>query len=277
MKDLGTIRSIHRYPVKSMLGEALDAAELDVNGIPGDRAWGARDELRADFFVGKRSAKLMSCRATYPDGTEAAPQIELPDGSFFRADEDEAARRVSDFVGRDVTLWPVVPEARQATPKDDTDMMTEMQAMMARTPDEPAPDFSAPPPELLEVYARGGPFFDAFPLMLLSQSSIDSIAAAAPNSQIDIRRFRPSLLIDTDEPGPFPEQAWIGRRLQIGGAVLKVQMTCARCIMTTHGFADLAKDAQIMRTLVKEAEGNLGVYVSIEEPGAIRAGDPICF
>ena len=153
MSEVGGVIGIYRYPVKSMLGEDLESAHLGQNGISGDRAWGARDEIRADFFVGKRAAELMSCRAFYPDGvgdadSKAVPQIELPDGASFRANATDAAERVSQFIGRDITLWPVVPEARKATPKDDVSMMEEMRAMMARTPEEPTPDFSNPPPEL---------------------------------------------------------------------------------------------------------------------------------
>jgi uncharacterized protein YcbX len=300
MNEVGAVSGIYRYPVKSMLGEDLESTHLGLNGIPGDRAWGARDEVRADFFVGKRVAELMSCRAFFPDDSpdsspdsanssdvhaspdgvfaadsKTVPQIELPDGARFRADAADASERVSQFIGREITLWPVVPEARQATPKDDVSLLDEMQALMARTSEEPMPDFSNPAPELIEVYARGGPFFDAFPILLVTRSSIGSAAAATPESEVDVRRFRPNLLVDTEEPGSFPEQAWIGRRIRIGDAVLKIQSTCVRCVMTTHGFAGLPKDPRIMRTLVKEAEGNLGVYATIEEPGFVRAGDSV--
>jgi uncharacterized protein YcbX len=150
-----------------------------------------------------------------------------------------------------------------------------MQTLMAREEGEPIPDFSEPAPELLEVYARGGPFFDAFPLLLATQRSIDSLALAAPESQLDVRRFRPNVLIDTDRPGRFPEQGWIGRRIRIGQAILAIQSTCIRCVMTTHAFDDLPKDSRIMRTLVREAEGNLGVYATVEEPGSIREDDSV--
>lgn len=268
---------IFRYPVKSMLGEVLDASKLSENGIPGDRAWGVRDEVRGDFFVGKRSASLMSCAAWYANAanTPWVPQVRLPDGEVFRADAKDAAERVGRAIGRDVTLWPVVPEARQAKPRDDLTLADEMRDMMAREQGEPLPDFSNPSPELLEVYSRNGPFFDAFPLLLLTQRSIDSLAGAAPDLQMDVRRFRPNILIETEESGRFPEQDWIGRSVRIGDAVLSIQSTCIRCVMTTHGFADISKEPRVMRTLIKEAEGNLGVYATVKEPGGVRRDDSV--
>lgn len=277
MRKVGTIAGIFRYPVKSMLGEELDLSMLGQNGIPGDRAWGVRDEMRGDFFVGKRSAGLMSCSSWYAAGTdsELIPQIRLPGGESFRADAEGAAERVGQVVGRDVTLWPVVPEARQASPRDGLSLQDEMQDLLARERGEPIPDFSNPSPELLEIYARNGPFFDAFPLLLLTRRSMESLAQAAPDVEMDVRRFRPNILIETTEPESFPEQGWIGRRIRIGNAVVSIHSACVRCVMTTHGFADVPKDARVMRTLVKEAEGNLGVYAIVDEPGEVGRGDPL--
>ncbi len=277
MSEIGQITGVFRYPVKSMLGEELESTVLGVNGIPGDRAWGVRDEQRADFFTGKRCAPLMSCSAAYadPSDTSSAPQVRLPDGGTFPADAKDAGARIAAAIDRDVTLWPVVAEARRARPKDDVNVLQEIQGLLAREGGERVPDLSNPQPELLEVYARGGPFFDAFPIMLITSRSIESIAAAAPDSQIDDRRFRPNLLLETSEPGAFPEQEWIGLRIQVGDATLKIQSTCMRCVMTTHGFADVPKDTRVMRTLVKEAEGNLGVYATVEVEGEARRGDSV--
>ncbi len=276
MNHLGTVSEIFRYPVKSMLGESVESPALGIDGIPGDRAWGVRDENRGDFFVGKRCAALMSCSASYDAADEAlgAPLIRLPEGETFPADAAGAAEKLTHAIGRDVTLWPVVPEARQAEKNGDVAPLADYEAMMAREPGEPEPEFSISP-ELLEVIARQGPFFDAFPLTLMTTQSIASIAAAIPESTIDIRRFRPNILIETDEPGAFPEQDWIGQEIQIGEALLKVHSTCIRCVMTTHGFADLSKDPRIMRALVKEAGGNLGVYATVEKPGRISRGESL--
>ncbi len=158
---------------------------------------------------------------------------------------------------------------------DNPDFEQELRAIFGREPGEPLPNIGKFPPEILEYESPPGTYFDAFPLLLLSQQSLDSLADVAPDSRIDERRFRPNLLVDTQGAGRFPEQDWIGRRLAIGGARLSVALECPRCVMTTHGFADLPKDPGIMRKLVKEAEGNLGVYATVEASGEVRTGDPI--
>ena len=110
---------------------------------------------------------------------------------------------------------------------------------------------------------------------MLSEQSLASLASAAPESRIDTRRFRPNLVVSSEAAGAFPEQEWIGKTLRIGGARLAIAMECPRCVMTTHGFADLPKDPGIMRSLVKEAGGNLGVYARVESAGEVRAGDAV--
>ena len=281
--QLGTIAEIYRYPVKSMLGESLEVVTLGEKGIPGDRAWAIRDEVRGGIQGGKKIAGLMSCAARYVEwpgsGAAPAPQIELPNGDRFRASEPDAAKRIGEAVGRELTLWPILPaEAldhyRRGVP-DNPDLMQELRAIFGREPGEPLPDIGKFPPELIEYGSPLGTYFDAFPLMLLSEQSLASLAAVAPDSRIDVRRFRPNLLIKTEGAERFPEQEWIGKRLRIGDARLAIRLECPRCVMTTHGFADLPEDPGIMRKLVTEVEGNLGVYANIEAAGEVRRGDPI--
>ena len=279
MTQVGTVLSLFRFPVKSMSGDNPDAIDVSESGFSGDRGWAVRDERRGDFATGKRVATLMSCRAiaASSDGAYGVPQIELPNGDRFAANDEAASKRLSEALGRDVTLWPI--GANPAPPEsveEVADPAADFRSTMARAADEPMPDFSAIPPELLATFGNPErPYVDFAPLMLLSQQSLDSIASAAPDSEIDVRRFRPSVLVDTPSDEAFPEQAWIGKRVQIGEVVLDLRMTCPRCVMTTHGFADLAKDPTVMRTLVKQAEGNLGVYATVAQTGTIRVGDVI--
>ena len=149
--------------------------------------------------------------------------------------------------------------------------------MLARPESEPLPDLSGFPKELFEYESPLGTYFDAYPILLLSRASLASLASSAPSSNFDLARFRPTLLVDgaAASQGEFPEDAWVGKPLKIGGAVLAVEIACPRCIMTTHGFGELPKDTSIMRTLVKQHAGNLGVYAKVLEPGAIAEGDKI--
>ena len=83
------------------------------------------------------------------------------------------------------------------------------------------------------------------------------------------------MIADSGSQDPFPEQAWRERRLRIGGATLRLTVECPRCVMVTHGFEDLDKDPRVMRSLVREAGGVLGVYGKVETPGEVRVGDPV--
>ena len=280
-----TLKSIHRYAVKSMLGETLETVLLGERGIPGDRAWAVRDEERGGIRGGKKIPGLMNLAAHYESeptpGEVPPPRITLPDGSSFTASEEDAAERVSAAIERDITLWPLLPaEAldhyRRGEP-DDPDLLNELRSIFGRTEDEPLPDIGKFPPELMEFESPPGTYFDAFPLLLMTTRSLETLAARAPDCEIDVRRFRPNLLIDTEDSSDWPEIAWQGQALRIGEAVLQVEVDCPRCVMTTHGFADLPRDPAIMRKLVQEAGGSLGVYATIREPGVVRTGDSLEF
>ena len=150
-----------------------------------------------------------------------------------------------------------------------------MRAVFGRLPDEPLPDLTGFE-ELLEFESPPGTYFDAFSLSIMSQQSLATMNQLDGDSLFDVRRFRPNLLVDiTDGDHPFPEQAWVGKTLSIGSVKLKIEMTCPRCSMTTHGFDDLPQDAQIMRKLVANSEGNLGTYASVVQAGKVFAGDSV--
>jgi len=267
-----------------MGGELLDEVELGAAGIPGDRAWAVRDEVRGGIRGAKKIPALMGLRARYtkpPAGGGSSPaEIILPDGSTLGTGDADAGERLSAALGHAVSLWPLLPadaldHYRRGAPSHD-DLERELRAIFGRAGDEPLPDLGLFPPELLEFESPPGTYFDAFPMMLLSDASLRSMQERAPGSRFDVRRFRPNLVVSEVRTGEdFPEQAWRGRRLRIGGAVLRVTVECPRCVMVTHGFDDLPRDPGVMRALVREAGGNLGVYAQVETPGRVRVGDAV--
>jgi len=275
---VGELHSIYRYPVKSMIGEALDSTALGKTGIPGDRGWAVRDETRGGIRGAKHFAGLMQCAARLPAGG-GAPEIALPSGERFAASDPGAAARLSAWLGSTVTLWPLLPKEavdhyRRGAPLE-PDMMKELRRVFARTADEPLPDLSGLPEILRKYESPPGTYFDAFPLLLLSRQSLATLAQRAPTSRFDVRRFRPNLLVDVESRDAFPERAWVGKRLRIGQSTLDIAMDCPRCVMTTLPLADLPADTQIMRTLVRETDGMLGVYAMPVDGGTVRIGDEV--
>jgi hypothetical protein len=281
--QVGRILELWRYPVKSMGGERIASAAVGPAGLPGDRAWALRDEQAGEIRGAKKIPALLRCHARYPSPPGEVPsppaEIALPDGTTLLSTEPDASKRLSAALERQVTLWPLVPKEDLAHYRRGKlgpgDPREELRAIFGRTPDEPLPDLSRFPRELLQYTSPPGTYFDAYPLLLVTDASLATVRAAAPDSAIDVRRFRPNLLVATDAGRGLVELEWIGRRLRIGSVVLAVRIDCPRCVMVTHGFDDLPMDPRVMRAVVKGAQGSLGVYATVEEPGAASVGDAV--
>ena len=72
------------------------------------------------------------------------------------------------------------------------------------------------------------------------------------------------------------EDAWLGRMVAIGESVrLKIELNCARWVMTTLAQGDLLKDPRILRTAAQHNQVNVGVYASVLQGGRIKRGDSI--
>ena len=268
------LSGLFRYPVKSMLGEALDETALGEAGIPGDRHWAIRDEERGGIRGGKKLPQLMRFGAASGVG---APTITSPDGETKSASENGINDWLSAKLDHPVSLWPLLPseqlEHYRRGPPDNEDFEAELRAVFDRLPHEPIPDLT-PFIEVLEYESLPGTYFDAFPLMVMSNQSLETMKKNNPGSEFDIRRFRPNLLIDcVGDDHPFPEQQWVGKQLLIGEVVLDIAHTCPRCSMVTQPLEELSQDAGIMRALVEQAEGNLGVYARVIQSGTVNVGD----
>lgn len=274
------VSELWRYPVKSMLGERVGSVDVVADGIVGDRMWAARDEVRGGIRGAKKIGALMRLAAAYDDGPGSPVTITLPDGSTVRAGADGTDAAVSAALDHEVTLWPRLPATeldhyRRGAPDSD-DLLEELRSIFGRDPDEPLPDLSIFPPEILEYESPLGTYHDAFPLMLMTSSAMRSLTEALPDSVIDIRRFRPSMVIDTGEETGHPEFDWIGRTVRVGDVELGIRAGCPRCVMVTREVdASLPADRAVLRHIVADLDQNLGVYAEILTPGAVRVGDTV--
>jgi len=114
---LGSVVSLWRYPVKSMLGEELEAVSVGTNGLAGDRAYALIDAASGKVVSAKNPKKwpdLFAFRAA-TSGTlaEGPPRVEitLPNGATVSSTQTDSGRILSDALGREVTLETTPPDA----------------------------------------------------------------------------------------------------------------------------------------------------------------------
>lgn len=144
--------------------------------------------------------------------------------------------------------------------------------------DRAVSDFLEEPVRLAPAPGGVGP--DVAAVDILTESSLRHLAALAPASAIDVRRFRPNLLVAADGDGPI-EQAWIGRTLSVGSARLAVTEGCVRCVMTTIAQPAMAEVPALPRDLavLKTISNNLGqvfsIYAEVLQAGRVSVGDTV--
>jgi uncharacterized protein YcbX len=245
----GSVLALWRYPVKSMLGEQLQATYGGARGLLGDRAYAILD--RATGFVAsakhpRKWHKLLACQAAYiappePGAPLPAVAITLPDGSVVSSDESDIDRALSRVLGREVTLAAVPPP----TPMREAD----------RAPVDSEQPQETIREEPLGTAAPAGTFFDYATIHLLTTATLARLHELYPAGRFDVRRFRPNILLELRSPElGFPEQAWLGRTLQVG-ADLRLQLIdpSPRCVVTTMAQGNLPHDPGILRTLAVHA------------------------
>jgi uncharacterized protein YcbX len=274
------------YPVKSMVGNPVDSCTLSPLGIEGDRVWAVRDLEHGGIRGAKKIKTLMQMSARFtgskdPQGNEVV-EITLPDGNRVLSTSSDVDALISSFAGVDVRLEYLQPAAnldhyRRGAPGSD-DIVDELRAVFGREELEPLPDFSVFPPEVVEFESPPGTYYDCWPLMVMSTSALRSLQEAVPEAVVDIRRFRPSLVIDIPGEVGHPEFSWANRRATLGECEIEFLSPCPRCVMVTHQVSsDIPADRSILRHIVRDLDQNLGTYARITRPGRVQVGDSLRF
>lgn len=122
-------------------------------------------------------------------------------------------------------------------------------------------------------------FSDGFPLLLVTQSSLDHLNARLP-APVDWQRFRPNVVVAGDV-APHADDGW--RHLRVGETELAVVKPCSRCVIPSIDPVTAVKDSQILtvlRSYRSSADGRVwfgqNVIVAAAAPGAcLRVGDPV--
>lgn len=265
---VGTVDSLWRYPVKSMLGEQLDSAEIISKGLLGDRTfalWDHQTERIASAKNPKKWSGLLGFQAelvqTPQSNGHSIPSVKfvLPDGSSVTSDNAEIDTILSQAVGRDVKLLSAVPEAPSL--------------------DQYWPDIEGATNRetITQLFMPSGTFFDSCPIHAITTSTLAKLQELYPEGQFEPCRFRPNILIEPTSSDPdFIENNWVGKTLKIGDRVtLNIDTDCPRCVVTTLAQCDLPNDLNILRTATKYNKTFAGIRLSVLQEGTISCGDSI--
>jgi uncharacterized protein YcbX len=272
MQSIGTVLELWRYPVKSMAGERVTSAELRDNGFAGDRLWALRDEARGEITSAKKLPAILLCSARLA-GEQAV--ITLPDGAEVRSDDPDVHARLSAALGREVTLCALRPASDADHYRAAKMSPAERREIFGVADDEPLPDFSMLPVGVLAELARfatpRGTYFDAFPVHVVTTASLAALRAKAPEADVDARRFRPNVVVETGG-AELLEHGWTGATLSLGDARLSVAAPTVRCSMPMRPQPGLGASPPVLRALTAHTDRCLGAYATVERGASVSVG-----
>ena len=288
---IGTIKTIFRFPVKSVGGTAIIQAHVGMEGLLGDRRYAFMDLRSGQLCNAKNPRKygrLLACRARFiaePEPHQDLPplEVEFPDGRTHRNGHGDLDVAMSRYLGFPVRLISTVPE--DVT----TEIVWDESSGMAKEGVYADATLNASGDYVVALRSRrkNQTFVDLAALHLMTTSTADHLHQLDPAANFDPRRYRPTMVLDTDSPG-LVEDTWVGGSLALGDQVsTEVVMSTPRCVMSTLEHApDVPLDRSTLRSLVKNNTKDVpgwgrwacaGVYGAIAGTGEIRVGDPVRF
>ncbi len=220
------------YPLKSARQQRRDFLEFDAMGPCHDRRWMLVDA--AGKFVTQRTHPRMSLLSAVVEGE--ALRLTAPGMAALlarREGEDLLAVQVWEDA---VQAWRVSAEA-DVWCSDFLGMPVRLVVMPATAQRIVNPQYAGP--------GHRTAFSDGFPLLLVTQPSLDALNAKL-SSAVDWRRFRPNVVVAGDMPA-HAEDGW--KRLRVGEIELAVVKPCSRCVIPSIDPETAVKNSQILTVL----------------------------
>ena len=274
---LGTVAALRRYPVKSMLGEDLDASDVTFTGLAGDRRLAVLSRT-----TGKSPARncppgrdLLTLSTTAGDpAANGAVRITLPEGKTIWSSDPDVDTVLSGLLDQPVTLTATPPPGAaldravpEAVLRDGVDAQV--------------------PAELIEIGGGGPPgtFVDFAPLHLLTTSTLDRIAELSPNGRADLRALPAQRRHPHHRPGLCRERLARADHPHRRRPRSPRDRPHARCAVPTLAHGALPRDPDALRVLARhnrvepldslDPEPCAGVYAEVLRPGRVRTGDAV--
>jgi uncharacterized protein YcbX len=268
-----TLTGLRRYPVKSCSGEDLESAVVEPWGLAGDRRWMVVDDT-GEKVTARETHELLrvvphlvpgGIRLTAPGISPAVEPLEVrePGGADLEVQIWSDTVRASS-VGSAADAWFSAVAGRP------------LRVVFLDDPRRRHVDPERSRPGDVVTFA------DAFPVLLASLSSLRQLnewigSGPGPAAEpLDIRRFRPNLVIDG--AAAFAEDTW--SRIRIGGTVFRVVADCSRCVLTTVHPDTIIKGHEPIKTLSRHRKWDGKVWFAVdlipeEAGGTLRVGDEV--
>ncbi|MGA9965247.1 MAG: MOSC N-terminal beta barrel domain-containing protein [Terriglobales bacterium] len=247
--EIGQVEAIFRYPVKSMRGEALEAANLGWHGLEGDRRLAFRRIDNHSGFPWLSASKLPDLLLFTPrrregdsredgDQEDLPPHIRTPDGEEMPVFGEELAGEVGRRYGAPVQMMQL----------------------------------------------KHG-IFDEASISVIASDTVREIARLAGRSfdvqSLDIRRFRPNVVVRLLRPVPFQEDEWLGGELSFGkkddddAPAIAVTMRDVRCSMLNLDPDSATPAPEVLKAVVRVHQNTAGIYGAVTRIGRLALGQTI--
>ena len=261
MNVVGSVDSLWRYPIKSMAGEALPEAFVGYAGVYGDRIYAFLNSVGPPgfpYFTGRDRREMLLYR----------PRFRNPHVASTPPNQLQAMQLAE--------LSPVYPSLTELeldveTPTGER-LAVDDPALLAMLAGERTSSG-------LSLMRSHRAMTDSRPVSLISLETIEQLGREVDtpvDSPLDKRQFRANIYARLGTAKGFGEDAFVGRRLQIGSrVVIAVLEQDARCKMITINPDTARETPAVMRNVARAHGGNAGVYCAVLTEGIVRPGDPI--
>jgi uncharacterized protein len=237
LTEIGYVEAIFRYPVKSMGGERLEAANLGWHGLEGDR---------------RLAFRRLDDRGGFPWLTAS----KLPDLLLF------APQRRQDGAQGDLPTHIRTPDGEEM-PIFGEDLATEVGRR-----------YGSP---VQMMHLKNGIFDDAN-ISVIASDTVHEIGRLSGRS-LDVRRFRPNVVVRLLRSLPFQEDEWVGSVLSFGegddAPAITATMRDLRCSMVNLDPDSASLAPEVMKAIVRANQNNAGVYGAVTRVGRVAVGQPI--
>jgi uncharacterized protein YcbX len=280
-EPVGRVEALWRFPVKSMLGEQLDEILVSSRGVVGDRAFALIDGETGKVASAKNPRRwggLLNFRAEYVETPEAddqlpAVRITFPDSTARYSSDPDIDEVLSAALGRPVRLTsqpPAQPVLENYHPDIEELPEAERDTVTDSNMGVLAPNT----------------FQDAAPLQLMSTATLARLRELRPETAFDARRFRPNIVIATNQPrSGFVENDWAGQTIALGPDVqARGILSVPRCVITTLGQQELPRDNAVLQTIARNNRIDIptlgpspcaGLYALVASGGRVGRADPV--